>query len=201
MHSYRLSGFIAGACYLIFWYSYLIFLPVAQITSNYAAVVNSRAWPFVNMFQIIAIIAFVQFYFSIKNSIYAKSHFVTIINIMQLIGFFCLMGIAFSENFVWPIVAKALPNMLNVNTGEIFTNKALMIFDIVSVLLFMASNIYFGLKLRKYFPVMGIVFLVGMTTFCLGFASGSIRYAVQTIGLTVYSFAFIAIGIKKGSMQ
>ena len=68
------------------------------------------------------------------------------------------MGIAFSETFVWPIIAKVNPDMLNVYTGELFTNKLLLSFDIASVLLFMTSNIYFGLKLRKYFPVMGVVF-------------------------------------------
>ena len=197
MPSYRLPCFIAGVCYLIFWYSYLIFLPVSLIASNYAGVVNSQGWFFVNVFQIFAIIAFVQFYHSINSAIFNKGIFVKIMNIMQLIGFFCFMGIAFSETFVWPILAKASPNMLNVNTGEIFTNKVLMTFDIVSVLLFMTSNIFFGVKLRKYFPVMGVVFLVGMTLFCLGFASGSIRYAVQTIGLTLFSFAFISMGIKK----
>ena len=158
MPSYRLSGFIAGACYLAFWYSYLFFLPVARIASNYAAVVNSRGWMFVNIFQIFAVIAFVQFYHSIKNGIYAKNFVVTVMNAMQLVGFFCFMGIAFSETFVWPIVAKVNPDMLNVYTGELFTNKVLMGFDIASVLLFMAGNVYFGLKLRKYFPVMGIVF-------------------------------------------
>ena len=197
MPSYRLSGFIAGACYLAFWYSYLFFLPVARIASNYAAVVNSRGWMFVNIFQIFAVIAFVQFYHSIKNGIYAKNFVVTVMNAMQLVGFFCFMGIAFSETFVWPIVAKVNPDMLNVYTGELFTNKVLMGFDIASVLLFMAGNVYFGLKLRKYFPVMGIVFLVGMTLFCLGFASGSARYVVQTIGLTLFSVALIAIGMKK----
>jgi len=197
MPPYRLSSFIAGACYLIFWYSYLIFLPVSQIIPNYAGVVNSGCWFFVNVFQIFAIIAFVQFYFAIKNVIFEKTILATIVNLMQLIGFFCFMGIAFSENFVWPIAAKVLPDMLNVNTGAIFTNKGLMGFNIVSVLLFMTSNIYFGLKLRKYFPVMGVVFLAGMTLFCLGFASGSVRYAVQTVGLTVFSLAFISIGLKK----
>ena len=72
MQSYRLPGFIAGASYLIFWYSYLIFLPVSQITTNYAAVVNSGCWFIVNVFQIVAIISFVQFYYAIRNALYKK---------------------------------------------------------------------------------------------------------------------------------
>jgi hypothetical protein len=197
MRKYRLSSFIAGAGYLLFWYLYLFILPFDQITVNYANVINAPGWFFVNAFQVVGLIAFVLFYFGIRPHIFPDSILAYLMNVLQCLGFFCLIGIAYSETFVWPILSGQMPGTLDVYTGGIFTDIALRAFNIGSVVAFMISNIYFGIKLRKLYPVAGVIYCVGMTLFCLGFASGGIRYFVQTIGLSVFSISFISLGLKK----
>lgn len=193
----RLTSFFAGTFYLLFWYLYMLLLPFNQIQVNYSKVINSPNWYFVNIFQIIALLSFILFFNNVKSKIYSEGITAKVMVVFQNIGFFCLVGLAYSETILYPIIAKEAPDLLNLSNGKIYTNIIVMCVSISSVLLFMVSNIYFGIKLRKYFPVLGIVFGIGMTIFLLGFAVGNVRYIIQTCGLTIYCISLIIMGIRK----
>jgi len=197
---FRIYSFSAGLCYLLFWWLYLLLLPIRELKYNYAYLINSQYWFIINIIQVIALLSFVMFYLELNKQLFKDRPIDNIMEIMQVLSLLIFGAVAFYETFLWPIFVKLVPNSLNIINGEVFTNNLLTTVLIIGGLSMMITNIYIGIKLKMVFNTFGLFYSIGFSLFCLGFMINPIRYILQTIGLTLFCICFLYFSISKKNL-
>ena len=196
MKSIKVWSFVAGVSYFTWWWSFLFFLPLDKLKEDYSILISSNCWIPINLLQVIGAIAFTMFFVEFSNHFYSDNTKAAVFKLLQVIGLFCFCGVAFYESFLWPIVAKRAPEILNVVDGPIYTSNLFIIPTGVAILAFMTGNIYLGIQFVKTNKLVSLIYIGGITLFCLGYLSGSARYIVQSIGITLLTTGFLGIGFK-----
>ncbi len=187
---------ITGICYLCWWWGFVFFLPFGNVLTDYPSLINNPAWIPVNLFEVVGIIFFMLFFKNVIKDYYKDTIIDEFMIISMFIGFFCFCGVAFYETFLWPVLALHAPDILHIVHGPIYTSPLFVIPTIIAILFFLAGNVYMGIRLIKAYRVVSIVYCIGMVIFLFGYLAGSVRYIAQATGLSLFSIAFILIGVS-----
>ena len=210
-----ISAIISGTALLIWWWSFLLFpgfrklfvefnlfitMEESGINTDYIATVAQPLWVYVNLFMVIAILGgliFTLFYF--KLYIKDESRKEIVMAILLMTGYFIYCGIAFYETFLWPALAKDFPSAISF-TGPVYTGKLWLSSNIIGIMAYWIGNLMLGFHFIKNINrTGGLLFAIGVSVICVGyFLSGfiMIRYLIQSIGISLFAFGFIVIGVK-----
>lgn len=189
-------GIISGVSFNIWWWLFPIFLPLNQLLIDYSILIKNDYWIPINIFQVIGIISFLLFSIEFYKNFYDEKILGKIFFVLTIIGSFIFCGVAFYETFLWPIIAQSNSEILNIKNGPIYNNMLFIFPTGIGILAFLIGNVYAGImSIKKINKLSGIIFIIGISFYCLGFLSGSIRYTIQSIGIV-----FLGLGLTMTSI-
>lgn len=197
MKSIKVYGPISGFCFVLWWWSFLLFLPFGSLRDDYSLLIRDPMWLPVNLLQVIGIIAFAMFFLEYAIAYYPKTKAAGLFKLLSMVGIAGFCGVAFYETFLWPVIAQEVPRILDVVSGPIYTSTLFMVSTGIAILAFMAGNIYLGIQMRNQSKWISVIFIAGVVLHCLGYMAGAVRYIVQSAGITMMSAGLISIGFKK----
>ncbi len=195
-----LYSFLAGASYLIWWWSFLYLIPDQSMTGlidHYSEMVKNPLWIPINSLQFIGMVSFILFYIDYSTISFKRNYaneFLRLVFVIAMVGF---SGTAFYETILWPIIAESVPELLNLKNSPIYSNTFYLTFTGGIVLSFMLGGLNIGRYIWKDSKKVGFLFSSGIALFCLGFLSGPVRMIVQSIGITFWTVVLMYMGVSK----
>lgn len=188
---------LMGCSLIVWWWSYLFFLPIDSIYSNYAELILHKAWIPINLLQVIGVFSgLLMSVFFFKKMIDQPKTSDIIWFSALCFGYFIYSSVAFYETFLWPLIAGNSPDLLKIVGGPIYSSSLFNGSTGIGILAFCAGNIWLAFKMMKVTnKLTGWILISGVVILCLSYTSGSIRYIAQTTGITVLSLGYLLFGI------
>lgn len=200
MRAMKVYGIVTGVCFLLWWWSFLLFFPLENLRDAYSVIILDRMWIPVNMLEVVGVITYAGFFLEYSNAVYRKTKTAALFKLLFLIGIAGLCGFAFYETFLWPIIAANAPQVLDIVSGPIYTSPLFNGASIAAILSYWAGCIYLGISAWKRGRIISLVYTIGVSLHCLGYLAGPLRYVVQSVGYTLFTagLAGLAIVMAKG---
>jgi hypothetical protein len=185
-----LFSLTGGIGLLLWWFLMPIFLPVAESSNNFQAMILDNNWVFINVIGLVSVIfialGFPGFYLK-EFEKFNKSGFVGIV--LATVGLILFACIQYYETLIWPAAAQINPELLKVNGALVSGNNHVVAGLLVSGVFLGLGYILFGISAlhTKSFPKLPIWFLIiGAPVFGNG-----ILFPIRTLGLILFSIGTI----------
>ena len=191
-----------GIGLIIWWLMTPLFLPVADSTNNFQAMILDKDWVFINLIGLVSVIlialGFPGFYLKEFDKL-NKSGFIGVI--LASTGLILFACIQYYETLIWPAAAEIDPELLDIKGALVSGNSHVAAGLLVSGAFLGLGYILFGISaLRsKSFPKLPVWFLiVGAPVFGNG-----ILFPIRTLGLILFSAGTIWLAncIRKDSKK
>lgn len=196
-----LSGYlnvISGIFLLVYWYSFAIFLPYAELSTTLAILVKNRHWTWINGLGV----------FGALTGLLGQAGILVIqminINWYTVIGFYIstagttlIIGTMLWDTILWPILVNHEETMLDFS-GPIYSSRTFLPFFIVTGLVYSLGYVLIGIGIVQagLLPsIPGYLIAVGAPTFGLGAMFGRRQVYPRSLGITLLSVGLIWLGL------
>ncbi len=201
----KFSGYtyiLAAITLAIWWFSamFLFFFFEKKLNKHFGNYYLSYGSIISNIFQLLAIIliaiSFGTTYFAFMDKL---KNFGLFLFSLLITGTILMGGIGFYETFIWPILAKIDPQILNLAKGPIYTNYLFIIGISIPLLLFTLNFILFGFAfwdLGVFAATALLSFIAGAVIYSLGILIKPFRYYISSAGIILLIYGLIQTGLR-----
>ncbi|MDF3821596.1 hypothetical protein P3G55_16950 [Leptospira sp. 96542] len=185
---------IAVSLLFIWWISMGFFLPTSTDNFSFSKLILSPNWVIINLIGLFGAMVWPFAYIGLYHCILPISNIVSRLGFyFGMIGINLFFAIQFCQTFVWPIIAKTNPTLVELG-GELVVGNLLVVVPIITsgVLLGLGYFLtYLEMSRRMFFNAgVRITLFLGVLLFANG-----ILIPIRTLGLFMLTFASLSIGI------
>ena len=196
-----LSLIVSCVGFIAWLVSYAVFLPVNADNSNYAALVSSPHWVWVNLIQQVAIMTGLLGTVGLVSGSIERLQWLGLGGlVLAVTGYVFMAGLSFTETFAWSTLAQLLgPAKITEVAGSILKTPPFSVGGVMGFYLFSAGYLLIGLSilLNSTSPKwMASCVMLGSVLFSVSFLLGALRYKLMPIALLLFVGGLIPLGIE-----